>query len=250
MKMKVFIIQARKTIYGLMPAQDFGFTLIQAIDWWEWYYGCEKYNFILSETVPNKLEGYMPNQVVPVGSVEFVHAFIDKYRDVGCKKPLNIPKELMQPEYLKRKVWVGNISENNTNKRLFVKDNTKVKGFTDILAPGDTCPLSEYLISEVIPIHSEWRCFVYNGMLLDIKNYQGDFARLPSIPVINKMIRDFSRVGAYTLDVGVNEEGTFIIEAHPFYSCGLYGFEDYQKLPLMLISGWNQISGFPKQYSK
>ena len=42
---------------------------------------------------------------------------------------------------------------------------------------------------------------------------------------------------AYTLDIGVKwKEGgneTFVIECHDFYSCGLYGFSDLNKLPFM-----------------
>ena len=42
----------------------------------------------------------------------------------------------------------------------------------------------------------------------------------------------------YTLDVCVteNRERTEIIELHDFFSCGLYGFEDYSVLPIMWIS--------------
>jgi hypothetical protein len=39
---------------------------------------------------------------------------------------------------------------------------------------------------------------------------------------------------AYTLDVGVNDkDGTFIIEIHTFFSCGLYGFVNHAILPNM-----------------
>jgi hypothetical protein len=49
------------------------------------------------------------------------------------------------------------------------------------------------------------------------------------------MIKAYSKEApvAYTLDVGVNKKHTFIIEAHDFFSCGLYGFADLKLLPLM-----------------
>jgi hypothetical protein len=31
------------------------------------------------------------------------------------------------------------------------------------------------------------------------------------------------------------------MEAHEFVSCGLYGFSDYQKLPLMLKRAWDHV---------
>jgi len=60
--------------------------------------------------------------------------------------------------------------------------------------------------------------------------------------LIKQMIQDYkSAPKAYTLDVGINEKGTFIIECHTFFSCGLYGFTDYKLLPLMFISAWNEL---------
>ena len=48
---------------------------------------------------------------------------------------------------------------------------------------------------------------------------------------------------AYTLDFSISKEhGTFVLEAHRFYSCGLYGFSDYQILPWMFIRTWNGIT--------
>ena len=38
---------------------------------------------------------------------------------------------------------------------------------------------------------------------------------------------------AYTLDVGINDNGTFVIEVHDFFSCGLYGFSNHPILPQM-----------------
>ena len=42
-----------------------------------------------------------------------------------------------------------------------------------------------------------------------------------------------SAPGAYTLDVAVlnnEKKDTALIEIHHFFSCGLYGFQDYSKL--------------------
>ena len=47
---------------------------------------------------------------------------------------------------------------------------------------------------------------------------------------------------AYTIDVAVlgNKE-TVLIEVHPFFSCGLYGFADYRVLVDMFIITHKQI---------
>ena len=55
---------------------------------------------------------------------------------------------------------------------------------------------------------------------------------------------------AYTLDVYVTEDimlddhsicNTFVMECHRFFSCGLYGFCDYSKLPYMFSQEWYEI---------
>ena len=56
------------------------------------------------------------------------------------------------------------------------------------------------------------------------------------------MIKDYKDSPlSYTLDVGINNNGTFIIEVHPFVSCGLYGFSDYRILCYMFENGFNYI---------
>lgn len=70
----------------------------------------------------------------------------------------------------------------------------------------------------------------------------GNFTVFPDYEQILKMKHAFSYLMgqapvAYTLDIGVKwKEGgneTFVIECHDFYSCGLYGFSDLNKLPFM-----------------
>ena len=39
-----------------------------------------------------------------------------------------------------------------------------------------------------------------------------------------------------TKNTKVNEKETFIIEVHDFYSCGLYGFNQLNRLPYMFWS--------------
>ena len=68
--------------------------------------------------------------------------------------------------------------------------------------------------------------------------YSGELNYFPDIKEIENMIKDYGKEAppAYTIDVGVNDDGTFLIEIHDFFSCGLYGFADYKNLPLMFIT--------------
>jgi len=46
---------------------------------------------------------------------------------------------------------------------------------------------------------------------------------------------------AYTLDVGINNRSTFVIEVHDFFACGLYGFADLNLLPLMFYRWFKEF---------
>ena len=244
---KTFFIQ---TINNRVT-HDFSFTLIETINYHNWYENKQVYDYILLEDIElslddngkpyDDLEG-----IVPIGSVEFVLKYLNDYYNISNIKPLNIPKQLMKPEYLKR--WVK-IHQNNSNTinagdtPIFVKDNTKIKGWTNIVEYNRVFPPGEYLISEYIEIDSEWRAFIFNNRLIGLQNYSGDFTIFPDVELIKKMIFDFNYPSAYTLDVGINDKGTFVIECHDFFSCGLYGFSDYKVLPLMFINTWNKLIG-------
>lgn len=214
-----FLIQA---IDGKIK-HDFSFALLQAIDFHKWTGNDIK--FRLSD-------GYMPSNYIPVGSVEFVSEYINKFYGV-IPKPINIPAELISQDFCGRNVING--TNLDIDGLRFVKSNDKIKSFTEIC---DSAPVGNYQISDLINIQSEYRCFVYKQKLVGINNYSGDFTIFPDIDKINKMIESFkSAPVAYTLDVAICDGDTVVIEVHDFFSCGLYGFSDLKILPYM-FSQW------------
>jgi len=246
---ELFLIQ---TINGQVK-HDFSFGLLEAIDYYKWYYGNKslQYNYILSDNPErpklNDFQYYTLDEVVPIGTVEFVLEYLKKYYNINNIKPINIPEELLEDKYTKRDVVIYK-NENETyhtgTKYLFVKSNEKIKGHSEFLNPNKRyfLPTEELLISEEVEIESEWRAFIYNKKLVGLQNYLGDFTIFPDVDLIEKMISNYTKCPpSYTLDVGVNNNGTFIIECHAFFSCGLYGFSDYSVLPKMFISTWNWL---------
>lgn len=202
---------------------DFSLTLIESLKYYEWL--GEKHDYILSESID------IPN-MIPIGSVEFVVSYIEKYYN-KTPKPLNIPLELMDIRFTGRKVING--TNNNISSKMFVKSNDKIKYFTEIT---DTAPVGNYQISEIVDFQSEYRCFIYKNELVGVKHYCGDFTLFPDIIKIREMIKKYvTSPISYTLDVGISNDDTLIIECHDFFSCGLYGFNDYTVLPYM-FSRW------------
>lgn len=241
-----------------IPMQDFGYEVIKAIEYYDWIDFEKRYDYELvtdfafksgrygaPEAVPFN---YLTQESVPVGSVEFVIEFMKQCYGINNVEPLNIPQELIvfanrNIQYIKNTEFKEKL---DSNKEYFIKSATKIKGFTDRIIPRNkTVPDDTYMVSDIIDIDSEWRCFVKNGELLDIKCYSGNPFILPSIPVIEEMIKAYkSCPPAYTLDVCIESNGrTSIIECHNFFSCGLYGFSDYRNYPIMLIRAFKwQVS--------
>lgn len=232
--MRTFLIQ---TIDNKVK-HDFSFQLLEAIEYQNWYYNEKRYDVILSENCDIE-------NCIPVGAVEFVLLYLKKYYGIEGVKPINIPPELMNPTFLKRYVEIVDTKKSPVlikDKSMFVKDNNKIKGFADIVTDGSNLK-GEFLVSELIDIESEWRAFVYDRRLVGLQNYAGDFTMFPNVDLIKEMIKCYTNCPpAYTLDVGLNEkDGTFLIEVHNFFSCGLYGFNDSRILPQMFIRSFNYI---------
>lgn len=204
--MTVFLIQTE----NMEIIHDFAFALTDAVRYHKWYYGNDSfYDYILTDTCESP-EQYEMEDIVPIGSIEFVQEFLKRYYQIEGVKPLNIPEELRRPEYLKR--WVEYRTYRETFKNdyaspVFVKDNDKLKGYTSIVRPGEEIEAGNYIVSEVVDIDSEWRAFVHDGELVGLQNYLGDFTMFPDVSLIKKMVESFKgSPTAYTLDVGIRKD--------------------------------------------
>lgn len=230
--------QEHDFIYGLKRAIDYHYWLTAGKD-------CKlDYQIHQSLFAPELEED---DTVIPVGSVEYVTKYM-KDHNIPVPKPINVPEELRKPDpkvycptyFTGRKI--ENMPEGSTHSgpEVFIKSNDHIKspinGFYKSF-------YNEYAhsiqISDKVDILSEWRCFIWRGKLLDAKHYSGDFKFFPNYNKVEQMIKLYTEAPcAYTLDVLIDHNWqTYCLEVHDFFSCGLYGFEDNNHLPLM-FSGW------------
>lgn len=226
---------------------DFVFTMLNAIKFHNWFYSKDKISYRFYNTAQTQNEfGFKEfhKKYVPLGSVEFVSSFIQHFYN-RVPKPINVPKELFG--YAGRGIINGTHMELvSLSGKFFVKSSDKIKGFAGVIDCDNSpvgIPMGNYQISEYITIDSEWRAFVYQGKLVGLQNYCGEFTKFPNVNKIKAMINKYKSAPiAYTLDVGINNEGTFVIEVHDFFSCGLYGFSDYAILPNMHYRWFNEYT--------
>lgn len=187
-----------------------------------------------------------------VGSIENTNVFLGKL-GLPPKKALNIPPELDYDWYLQRKVWITTMGEFKKDPTIpiFVKPAGRAKEFVAGVVTRmdskqfffnkikDDCPV---LVSEVVDIISEYRCYVIEGELKGIKHYMGDFRVFPDVPIIEQAIREYKSAPAgYSIDFGVLRNGrTVLIECNDGFSLGNYGLSDsvYVKL---LSKRWLQM---------
>jgi len=225
---------------------DFSFTLLESIRFQKWL---QNDNDSITVKYINCLANdniwfFSPfhEHYVPVGSVEFVLSWMKRF-GVPTPKPINVPEELF--DFADRGIFNGpHYDMDDILDERFVKSNDHIKGFKEVIDNKYLLPEGNYQFSEVIDIESEWRCFVYQGKLVGLQNYSGVFSMFPDVRRILYMIHEYKSAPiAYTLDVGVKPivevdgslfNRTFVIEAHDFFSCGLYGFADHKIYPYML----------------
>jgi len=218
---------------------DFSFTLLQTIEFKNWLARNNKFERVLVKYFDSTPEAtdfrfkLVHRHYIPVGTVEFVTKFLECFYCL-TPKPINVPEELFL--FTKRHIFNGTEAYFPHCGKSFIKSNDKIKSTCGIFNQSETInlPAGNYQFSDVISIESEWRAFVYDGKLVGLQNYAGEFTLFPNVRVINEMIRAYdSAPVAYSLDIGINGNDTFVIEVHDFFSCGLYGFNDV-KYPTML----------------
>lgn len=258
--MKHFIIQTGNNGQVL---HDFSFRLIEAIGFAEWKYGYPMYGHQFSAEgeglVTLTQKGVSVEDIVPIGSLEFV---FDRMTEMGVKgvsnvTPLNIPDFLQQPEFLNRSYESGLTRQallvSDMELPKFIKSATVYKGFVDVVEDKrlirGLSPVERFDVSEVVDIEAEWRVFVQRDEMVGAKPYGSHhlFPKPPNVRFLERLIQAIKserQAGgffpmSYTLDIGVSLDGSFLIECHPFVSCGLYGFEDLERLPSMMIQGFS-----------
>lgn len=134
-----------------------------------------------------------------------------------------------------RKIWDGKIGEivnEPENWGVFIKPKAGSKVFTGRVVNGTKDLMGIGLpfdypiwISDVVDFVAEWRCFILDGQVLDVRPYTGDYHFHYDANVIDHAIRAWTdSPRAYSLDIGVTKEGkTVIVEVNDAYALGHYG---------------------------
>lgn len=178
-----------------------------------------------------------------IGSIEDTRYYL-KQLGIHIKEDMSLPDQIepLVKRFIKK---TDKITIPHTG-RYFVKkaDGYKIlEPFIGKYKEGDIVGLgAPFIFSEEVEFISEYRVFVYNGVIVGIKHYLGDCTIFPDIDFIKLLIKNYTNAPiAYTLDVGINEKGvTDFIECNDMWAVGSYGLEP-SIFTRMLIDRWVEI---------
>ena len=197
-----------------------------------------------SSNFPDK---YSMKDAVPIGSLDFVSAYLSRFHNITYMTPIEVPNKLRIDDYLCRRYSIIDKYELKTKSGYwFTKAAYKLKAFSHMglveqllyedVGKEPFLKDGLYVFSEVKTILAEYRVFVCDDEITGIQFYDGEPTIMPTIDEIKKIktmvlryMLDNTRPNAYSLDVAIiksdNEIGRdlMVIECHPFTSLGLYG---------------------------
>ncbi len=170
---------------------------------------------------------------------------------IPASSMIDYPKSL-EP-WFGRKVWLTTLGDvRDSDETLFVKsvDGKLINGhvvsdFSDLLKSTGHSDSTPVYVSEPIEFKAEWRVFILDGEILDIRRYKGSGFFAPSEDTVLKMTTAVSGSGecpvAFGMDVGWVESGrTCLVEVNEGYSLGTYGLAP-ALVARMLEARWKQF---------
>lgn len=181
----------------------------------------------------DEIEDNNPEDIL-VGGIGNVRKRLEK---LGISRPnveIDYPPEL--EKYLGRKVWASTVEEifnQEDNWNIFIKPKEQTKMFVgkvvreykDFIGLTNSVQPTPIWCSEVVKFKTEWRCFIYYGEILDVRQYRGAWDSKIDLNVVRSAINDFkSAPAAYGMDFGVDENNHMkLVEINDGHSLGTYG---------------------------
>lgn len=172
-----------------------------------------------------------------VGSVEFMKEVFSKIGKENVRVPKNSNRE-------HKVMTLGDAKEiAKSGQSIFIKP-FDIKLFTGFILDqmvhtsiSDVSDDTNVMVYDVFSskIKSEFRCYIHNNRVVDVRNYSGDLFCCPNEEYLKGIIdinKDFPI--SYTIDIGVLENGdNVVIEYNDMWAIGNYGIPNELYLRLL-----------------
>jgi hypothetical protein len=163
-----------------------------------------------------------------VGSVEFMQ---EVFRRVGLNN-VRLPANSNRESQI---ITLSEAFELAKTKQIFIKPY-EIKAFPATILDGANYSYLNNVPRDTkvfcyepfnSPIWSEWRCYIHNNQLVDVRNYSGEFKSLPylgGIPNLIKSNKDLGFPNTYTIDIAELENlKQVVVEYNDMWAIGNYG---------------------------
>jgi hypothetical protein len=185
------------------------------------------------------------------GSVGAVHRALIR---LGCALPDLHPAPPELAPFYGRRMWEGTLGEVRAIEGpIFLKPLRAHKAFNGYVRKGELDDISRtahldddfaVVLSEVVPIASEWRCFVLEGRCVGARPYAGlHDAPAPQIALVDRCIAALGARApvAYSVDLARLVDGaTVVIEVNDAYALGSYGLPSIPYAQ-MIEARWGEL---------
>lgn len=186
------------------------------------------------------------------GYISDIHAAL---RRIGRPVPSNIDYPTSLQPFLGRTIQETTLGRvRSMSEAIFVKP-MEHKAFTGFVWRGcfdQESRLRVITLSDDTPVYtstpvnilSEYRAFVLDGEILDVRRYKGDWSKVPCRDTIEGALRVLGAYRrAFCFDWAVLEGGeTVLVEMNEGYSFGHYGLKP-DLYVRMLSARWEEMSG-------
>ena len=217
------------------------------------WYGLTRMGYDVHPFTMDNIPTDITSDIVVHGGINTIRNIITK---LGVEQPaIHNPQDYL-PKYCNDRVFksstIINVKNWDNKAPYFIKPMYDHKLFTGFVVNNifDKNKLGKYpddtlvLVSDVINMVSEYRCFVHKGKLVGSKNYTGDFTKNIDYDIVKNAIKDYpNQPVAYSLDFAVTDEGkTTLIEINDGFALGSYGLNPiiYTR---MIIDRWLEMTG-------
>jgi hypothetical protein len=190
-----------------------------------------------------------------VGLLGFVGDALAALDRIGAPRPdpIDYPPELER--YLDRRVWRSTLDA--VTAGTFVKPighklftgRVWQNSIADRLATEGASGVARdepVWCSDVVSFIAEFRCFVLEDQVLDVRRYKGDWSKGPDRDTVCAAVMAYGSAPiSYALDFGVTDDGrTLLVEANDAFALGHYGL-DSVLYARMISARWEQLAGSP-----
>lgn len=214
------------------------------------YETCQDYKLITFEMLQTGRYDILIKRNLFVGSVEFMQ---EVFRRVGLED-VRLPLNSNRPSQIMTLEEALDLSK---SKEIFIKPYV-IKQFPATILDGcnyrylnDIPKYSKVFVYDTFdsPIESEWRLYVHNYKVVDIRHYSGDFRKTPYMSsTMDNLVMECKSNGfpsTFTIDVAMLKDyRMMVVEYNDFWAIGNYGISNDLYLEMLKTRYFDIMSQF------